>query len=288
MRGARIAAAVLGLVVATTACGVVLGVDDIGYQGDAGADADRDAATDPHDGPASPDAAAEASPDAGDAQAPFTCVGLDAALCADFEGKDPTTAYERGLLGNGVLLVNSSGPKPILAPGKMGNGALLEVPALATSNEAGHARLDVSRRRPATHVHLEMDALVSIAPSDETGIGEIFYLGFPSAISPEGCNFTYKYSSHQAYVYASCAANGANSMSFGGPPAGEWAHLTMDVAVVASEIRMTFSNGSGTAAYRSGVTGPLDDVDLFLGGFEDSGPAPKKSLTIDNVVLYAD
>ena len=280
MKGARVAAAVLGLVVATTACGVVLGLDDVGYLGDAGADADRDATTASPDGPA--------PPDAGDAQTQFTCVGLDAALCADFEGKDPTTAYEHGLLGNGVLLVNATGPKPILAPGKTGSGALLEVPALVTSNEAGHARLDISQRRPATHVHLEMDALVSIAPSDETGIGEIFYLGFPGAASPEGCNFTYKYSNHQAYVYASCAGVGANSMSFGGAPAGEWAHLTMDVVIVTSEIRMTFSNGSGTASYRSGVKGPLDDVDLFLGGFEDTGPAPKKTLTIDNVVMYAD
>jgi hypothetical protein len=289
-----LAAGAVGVAAIVCACGTLLGVDDVGYAGspdaavdsaavDATVDAAGEAGGDAADGGAKDAAFEAADGDAG--QVAFTCDGSAALLCADFEGPDPTAAYLRGVPGSGVLVVDSTGLTPTRAADRTGLALKLDVPALANASEAGHCIMQFpSTVVGATHLHLEMDAKMSIAPSEEPGSANIFALQFPS-LSSSGCVFAYAYATKQAFMNVFCNGTLVGFPGFPGPFAGDWTHLTMDIALNAGTFAFAFANGKGGVDGGQDAGGTLDHVILLLGGEDKQGPAPAKGLLIDNVVM---
>ncbi len=296
MAPSRLAAVVLAVAAAASACSAVLQIDDIAYSSDpadagdsglpdadAGSDASADApAVDAADG-ASTDAAADAGPLRCAAQA-------DAVFCADFDEGVLHRGYIRGTLVTTLEDTISPAKLGLVDSGVSPPGALAFTSPLFSTGQSGKGQLTMKLSDTQTHFHISMR--IKYLAGDPTAAGgrvEFFRFYLTSvATGATNCTIGYGATTANPGITAHCPNDLAHQNGDFQPmilPAAsdEWRRFDVDVTF-GNLLTVSFDNGVSASTVQYPFVTSSGKIEFFVGGAID-GPADAISTDYDDFLI---
>ncbi len=292
MRRRRIAAIVsgLGVTLAATACGALLGIDDVGY------DRTGDGAGPPGDGAlegASGDGGGDAPLDAPDGAADSAGTGcafmLDAFFCADFDEGDKVRSRLHGKPVDMMLNVWAPGTAILSDAGASPPSALrVAVPGLV-SGASGRGQLTMKLTEQHSSFHLSAKIRYVVQDVESCSSGEVeflrFYLSNPS--DPQNCTIGYGTKRRSTGITAHCPNTDSGASVFNAlilPAApSDWMPFTADVTF-GPPLKVNYNNGVSDIFQTYDYSPDAGQLEFFLGTVS-LGPCGPVIVEYDDFVI---